>query len=88
MAPVNASAEVIREFKGELEGTISEIRGAAAKIRAVGTEGWNDANGQAFRELMQKIAQLIESPIATLQAEKPKLEKLAQVLDAYTKIKF
>jgi len=88
MPTVNASSEVIREAKAGLRGTVSEIRGAAAKIRAVGSEGWNDTQGQKFNELMRKIAQLIESPIDTLEAAQPKLEKLAQSLDSYTRVKF
>jgi len=88
MAAVNASAEVIREVKDGLKGTVSEIRGAAAKIRAVGSEGWNDTQGQKFNELMKKIAQLVESPIDTLQAAQPKLEKLAQSLDSYNSVRF
>jgi len=88
MAQVNANAETIREFKARLNGTISEIRGAAAKVRAVGNEGWNDAQGQQFHATMQKTAQLIESPIETLKAQLPKLEKLVQSLDAYNRVKF
>ena len=88
MANVNASAEVVRDVKSGLKATVSELRGASARIRAVGTEGWNDTQGQRFNELMKKIAQLIESPIDTLQTVQPKLEKLAQSLDEYGKVKF
>ena len=88
MAAVNASSEVIREVKAGLNGTISELRGAAAKIRAVGSGEWNDTQGQKFHDLMRKIAQLVESPIDTLQAAQPKLEKLAQSLDSYGRVKF
>lgn len=88
MPAVNASSEVIREVKSGLKATVSELRGASAKIRAVGSEGWNDTQGQKFHELMRKIAQLVESPIDTLQAAQPKLEKLAQSLDSYNKVRF
>jgi len=88
MAQVKANAETIREFKTRLNGTISMIRGAAAKVRAVGNEGWNDVQGQQFHVTMQKTAQLIESPIETLKAQLPKLEKLAQALDEYGRIRF
>jgi len=88
MSTVRASSETIRQMKSGLNATISEIRGASAKIRAVGSGEWNDAQGEQFRALMQKIAQLVESPIETLQAAQPKLEKLAQSLEAYGKVKF
>ncbi len=88
MSNVNASAEAIREVKSGLKGTISELRGAAAKVRSVGSEGWNDTQGQEFHALMQKIARLVESPIDALQAAQPKLEKLAQSLDEYHRVKF
>jgi uncharacterized protein YukE len=88
MAQVNANAETIREFKTRLNGIISEIQGAGAKVRAVGSGGWDDSQGQHFHATMQKIAQLIESPIETLKSQQPKLEKLAQSLDGYNSVKF
>jgi len=88
MSPVKADPKIIRDFKTRLQGTISELRGAAGKVRAVGSGGWNDAQGDQFNALMKKIAQLIESPIDTLNAAQPKLEKLAQSLEAYGKVKF
>ena len=88
MSNVKASPEVVRQVKSGLNATVSELRGAAAKVRAVGSGGWNDAQGQQFHALMQKIAQLVESPIETLQAAQPKLEKLAQTLDSYNRVKF
>ena len=88
MSQVNANAETIRNVKSALKGTVSELRGASAKVRAVGSEGWDDARGQEFRSLMQKIAQLVEKPIDTLQAAQPKLEKLAQSLDSYNSVRF
>ena len=88
MSKIKASAEAVREVKAGLNATISELRGAAGKVRAVGSGGWNDAQGQQFQALMQRIAQLVESPIETLQAAQPKLEKLAQSLDQYSRVKF
>lgn len=49
---------------------------------------WNDAQGQQYQALMKQIAQLTDSPTNTLNAAIPKLEKLAQSLDAYGKVKF
>ena len=37
---------------------------------------------------MQQIARLTATPIETLRASLPKLEKLAQSLDQYNKVKF
>jgi uncharacterized protein YukE len=88
MSQVKASSEAVRQVKSGINATVSELRGAAAKVRAVGSGGWNDAQGQQFHALMQKIAKLVESPIETLQASQPKLEKLAQSLDAYGSVKF
>jgi hypothetical protein len=49
---------------------------------------WNDAQGEQYRGLMRRVARLIESPIDTLQGAQPKLEKLAQSLEAYGSVKF
>jgi len=88
MSTVKASPEAVRQVKSGLSATVNELRATAARVRAVGSGGWDDAQGQEFQALMKKVAQLVESPIETLQAAQPKLEKLAQSLDAYTKVKF
>jgi hypothetical protein len=88
MSNVKANPETVRQVKSGLNATINELRGVAAKVRAVNSGGWDDAQGQQFQALMRKIAQLVESPIESLQVAQPKLEKLAQSLDAYNRVKF
>ena len=90
MSTVQSSPEVIRQIKSDLNVTTKELRDAANKVNTAlrSSSEWNDAQGNQYRELMRKIGRLIESPINTLQAAQPKLEKLAQSLDAYNKVKF
>lgn len=90
MSNIQSSPEVVRQIKADLNGTTRELRDAANRINsALHSSGeWNDAQGNEYRELMRRIARLIESPIDTLQAAQPKLEKLAQSLDAYGSVKF
>ena len=52
------------------------------------TLNWDDAQAAQFNMLMQQIARLTATPIDTLNAALPKLEKLAQSLDQYNKVKF
>ena len=87
---VHSSSEVIRQMKANLNTTSRELRDAANRINsALHSSGeWNDAQGDQYRELMRRIARLIESPIDTLQAAQPKLEKLAQSLDDYSRTRF
>lgn len=82
---VKASAETIREMKKQISQTIKDIEhinsGIRSGIRATGS--WDDAKAAEFNMLMQKIARLTASPVETLNAALPKLEKLAQALDNY-----
>lgn len=82
---VKASAETIREMKKQIAQTIKDIErineGIRSGIRA--TSSWDDAKAAEFNMLMQKIARLTASPVDTLNAALPKLEKLAQTLDNY-----
>ena len=90
MAKINSSSEVVRQMKSDLNSTSRELRNAADRINsAIHSSGdWNDAQGEQYRELMRRIARLIESPIDTLQTAQPKLEKLAQSLDEYSRVRF
>ena len=82
---VKASAETISEMKKQIAQTIKDIerinQGIKSGIRATGA--WDDAKAAEFNMLRQKIARLTVSPVETLNAALPKLEKLAQTLDNY-----
>jgi len=90
MATVHSSPEVVRQIKSDLNRTVKELQGAGAKIRAAiqNSSEWNDAQGDQYRDLMRRIGRLIESPVEPLNAAQPKLEKLAQSLDAYGSVRF
>ena len=91
MAKVQASPEVVREMKSDLNKTAKELGNLSSKILSVRntTQGeWSDAQGEQFRALMTRIARLIGTPAEALNAAQPKLEKLAQSLDSYGKVKF
>ena len=90
MATVQSSPEVVRQIKADLNKTSKELRDAANRINSAlhSSSEWNDAQGEQYRELMRRIARLIESPIDSLQAAQPKLEKLAQSLDSYNSVRF
>ena len=90
MAKISANAETIREMKGQLNKTVNDLKNIGQRVlnaRSLSDE-WNDAKGEQFRALMQRIGRLIEQPIGPLQAAQPKLEKLAQLLDEYNRVKF
>ena len=90
MSAVKASPEAIRKIKSDINVTIKELRDSAKKVSSAlsSSSEWNDAQANQYRDLMRKIGRLIESPLDTLQAAQPKLEKLAQSLDEYNKVKF
>lgn len=82
---VKASPEAIRKIKKDISGTIKDLEhmndGIKNGIRATGT--WDDDKAAEFNMIMQKVARLTQSPIDTLKAALPKLEKLAMLLDSY-----
>lgn len=87
---VKASPETIRAMKKDLSNTIRDIERISSGIRQgmSATGGWDDAKAAQFNMLMQQIARLTSTPIETLNAALPKLERLAQSLDQYNSVKF
>ena len=87
---VKASPETIREMKKDISNPIKDIERISNGIKTgmSATSNWDDAQAAQFNMLMQQIARLTATPIDTLNAALPKLEKLAQSLDQYNKVKF
>lgn len=86
---MKASAQTIRDMKKQIGQTVKDIehinQGIRSGIRATGS--WDDAKAAEFNMLMQKIARLTVSPVETLNAAMPKLERLAQTVDSYNSTK-
>ena len=86
---MKASAQTIRDMKKKIGQTVKDIehinQGIRSGIRATGS--WDDAKAAEFNMLMQKIARLTVSPVETLNAAMPKLERLAQTVDSYNSTK-
>ena len=87
---VKASPETIRDMKKDISNTINDLEKVSNGIRTglSASAGWDNAKAAQFNMLMQKIARLTATPIETLRASLPKLEKLAQSLDQYNRVKF
>ncbi len=87
---IKSSPEVVRDMKSTLQKTVTSIQGIQQNVKGAmrSSTNWDDAQGRQYQALMKKIAQLTQSPMATLNAAAPKLEKLAQSLDNYGKVKF
>ena len=86
---MKAAAQTIRDMKKQIGQTVKDIehinQGIRSGIRATGS--WDDAKAAEFNMLMQKIARLTVSPVETLNAAMPKLERLAQTVDSYNSTK-
>ena len=87
---VQASAEVVRDMKKTLDNSVKKLEKIGQDIgnSSRAAQGWNDSQGQQYQALMKKIASLTQQPISTLRQASPKLEKLAQALDNYGRVKF
>ena len=87
---VKSSPEVVRDMKKTLQTTVKSIQGIQQNLHGAmrASSNWDDAQGAQYRALMKQIAQLTQSPMATLNSSVPKLEKLAVALDRYKNVKF
>ena len=87
---IKSSPEVVRDMKKTLQTTVKSIQGIQQNVQGAmrSSANWNDAQGQQYQALMKQIAQLTQAPMTTLNSAVPKLEKLAQSLDKYGKVKF
>lgn len=87
---IRSSPEVVRDMKKTLQKAATSIQGIQQNVKGAmrSSANWNDAKGQQYQALMKQIAQLTQAPMTTLNAAVPKLEKLAQALDNYGKVKF
>lgn len=87
---VKASPEAIREMKKDISNTIRDIERISNGIKTgmSASSNWDDAKAAQFNMLMQQIARLTATPIESLNAALPKLEKLAQSLDQYNRVSF
>ena len=87
---IKSSPEVVRDMTKTLQNTVKSIQGIQQNVKGAmrSSANWNDAQGQKYQALMKQIAQLTQAPMSTLNSAAPKLEKLAQSLDNYNKVKF
>lgn len=87
---IKSSAGVVRDMKKTLQTTAKSVQGIQLNAKAAmrSSAQWNDAQGQQYQALMKQIVQLTQAPMTTLNSSVPKLEKLAQSLDNYGKVKF
>lgn len=87
---IKSSPEIVRDMKKTLQNTVKSIQGIQQNIKGAmqSSANWNDSQGQQYQALMKRIAQLTQAPETALNSAIPKLEKLAQSLDKYGKVKF
>lgn len=87
---VKASPEIIRGMKRDITETVRDLERISVGIRSVLAAGtnWDDEQAVQFHNLMQQIARLTVTPVERLNEALPKMEKLAQSLDQYNKVKF
>lgn len=87
---IKSSPEIVRDMKKTLQSTVKSIQETQQNVKGAmrSSASWDDAQGQQYQALMKQIAQLTQAPMATLTSAVPKLEKLAQSLDNYSKVKF
>lgn len=89
MSQIKASPEAVRQLARDLRTTISNLQQISAQVKSTGNvSNWNDSQGEQFKSVVNKISGLTQSPIETLEAAIPRLNKIAETLEQYNKIKF
>lgn len=87
---IRGDSQTIREMKQDISQTIKDLTHMSEGIRRgmQATENWEDKKAAEFNLAMAKVAREVESPVDSLKAALPKLEKLAQLMDQYASKKF
>lgn len=82
--------QTVRDMKKSIEDTIKDLEHMSNGIQRgmQATSGWEDQKASEFNLAMSRVARMTESPIDSLRAALPKLEKLAQLMEAYETKKF
>ena len=87
---IKGDSQTVREMKQDISQTIKDLEHMSEGIRSgmQATGGWDDDKASEFNLAMSKVARMIESPVDSLRAAIPKLERLAQLMEQYTSKKF
>ena len=87
---IKGDSQTVREMKKDISQTIKDLEHMSEGIRSgmQATGGWDDDKASEFNLAMSKVARMIESPVYSLRAALPKLERLAQLMDQYSSKRF
>ncbi len=89
MSQIKASPEAVRQLAKDLRTTISNLQAISAQVRgAANVSGWNDSQSEQFKSVVNRVAGLTQSPIATLEAAIPRLIRIAETLEQYNNVRF
>lgn len=89
MSQIKASPESVRQLARDLRTTINNLQNISSQVRSAGNvSGWNDSQGEQFKTVINRISGLTQSPIKTLEAAIPRLNKIADALEHYNSVKF
>ena len=89
MSQIKASPEAVRKLAKDLRTTISNLQTISAQVRSAGNvSGWSDSQGEQFKAVVNRISGLTQSPIQTLEAAIPRLNRIADTLEKYNSVKF
>jgi hypothetical protein len=87
---ISTSTKTVEDMKVTLQSTVREINAIQAELRSTmqSADNWKDVQGQEYRQLMKKVANLTEAPKQTLIGAVPKLDRMIQALKEYERIRF
>jgi methionyl-tRNA synthetase len=87
---IKASVNVIAEMRADIQRAINEIMQISEHMNTAGriTSGWEDEQSQQYSTLMGDAAKVARTPVDTLKAAIPKLQKLEQAIQNYSSVKF
>lgn len=90
MSDIYADPETLRRSSRTVRESVRAIKRVSDGIdRTIkGSSGWSDSQGEEFRNVLSRVKRLVDSPLETLEAAPPKIDRLADALDEYQRIRF
>lgn len=87
---INSSSRTINDIKITLQKVTGDMNRIQDTLRntMASAGGWNDQQGELYKELMHRISKLTDSPKSILLEAIPKLDRMMQALQEYERIKF
>ena len=84
------STQAINEIRTTMCDAVRNIEAVQSELTNMMSvvSDWNDSQGEQFRMLMRSVARCTEEPKNALKDTLPRLERMAEAIERYNKVRF